>query len=241
MAGAEAVLGRPGAHDLPPRGGVDPAALALAGVVSDRLTPRAAHLDAGDEFALALLDLPAARGELPQLSGAICSNLGHPVAHGPPVHPRKALADRGAKVRLIEKAGRLGVLVDRRAIERGPTAVVASRHVRGDHVRVQLGVLRAAHAVAIGGRHEPLPRLAPHTAAAAAHSTRLALQVAQGGTHRRLVRVDQRAGHDPIADHKQDTDRLGRRERQIKGPPSTDPPPGGAARPYPGRGPPSTL
>ena len=47
LAGAEAVLGRPGAHDLLPRRGVDPVALALARVVRDRLTPRAPHLDAG--------------------------------------------------------------------------------------------------------------------------------------------------------------------------------------------------
>ena len=47
LAGAEAVLGRPGAHDLLPRRGVDPVALALTRVVRDRLTPRAPHLDAG--------------------------------------------------------------------------------------------------------------------------------------------------------------------------------------------------
>ena len=62
-------------------------------------------------------------------------------------------------------------------------------------MRVQLRVLRTAHAMAIGRRHEPLPHLAPHATAAATHSTRLALQVAQGRTHGRLVRVEQRAGN----------------------------------------------
>jgi hypothetical protein len=217
LAGAEAVLGRPGAHDLLPRRSLNSVALALARVVRDRLTPRAPHLDASrDELALALLDLPAARGELPQHLGRDLLDLGHPVAHRPPTHPRKAFTDRGAQVCLIEKTGRLGVLVDRRAIKRRPTAVGAPRHVRGHDVRVQLRILRPAHAMAIAGRHEPLPGLAPHPAAAATHPTRLALQIGQGGVDGRLVRLDERTGQRPIADGEQDTDRLGRRERQIE-------------------------
>ena len=217
LAGAEAVLGRPGPYDLLPRRRLDPVALALARVVRDRLTPRAPHLDASsDELALALLDLPATGGELPQHGRGDLLDLGHPVAHRPPAHPRQALVDRAAQVRLIEKSGRLGVLVDRRAIERRPPAVGAPGRVRGHHVRVQLRVLRTAHAMAIGGRHEPLPRLTQHTATAATHSTRLALQIAQSGTHGRLMRVHQPTGQHPIADGEQDADRLRGRERQVK-------------------------
>ena len=193
LAGAEAVLGRPGAHDLLPRRGVDPVALASARVMRDRLTPAIADLDAGrHELALALLDLPATRGELPQHLRRDLLDLGHPVAHRPPAHPRQALTHRRAQVRLIQVAGRLGVLIDRRGIKRRPPAVGAARHVRRHDVRVQLRILRAAHAMAIGGRHEPLPRLAPHTAAAATHPTRLALQIAHRRVDRRLVRLDQR-------------------------------------------------
>ena len=217
FAGAEAVLGRPRAHHVLPRRGLDPVALALTRIVRDRLAPRTPDLDASrDELALALLDLATTRGELAQHLRGDLLDLGHPVAHRPPAHPRQALADRGAQMRLIEKPGRLGVPVDRRAIKRRPPAVLASGHVRGHHVGVQLRVLRAAHAMAIGGRHEPLPHLAPHTAAAATHPTGLALHVANRGIDGRLVRLNQRPRQHPIADREQDADRFRRRKGQVK-------------------------
>jgi hypothetical protein len=217
LAQTEAVLGRPGAHDLPPRRGLDAVALALPRVVHNRLTPRAPHLDTSrDELALALLDLPATRGELPQHLRSDLLDLGHPVTNGPPAHPRQALTDRGTQVRLIQKPRRPGVPVDRRAIKRRPPTVLAPRHVRGHHVGMQLRVLRAAHPMAISGRHEPLPRLAPHTTTATTHPTRLALHVPHSGINGRLVRLNQRPRQHPITDREQHAHRLRRRERQIK-------------------------
>ena len=185
LGGAESVLGRPRAHDVTPRRGVDAVALAPAGVVSDRFTPAIADLDARrDEFALALLDLAPARRELPQHARGELLDLGHPVAHRAPAHPRHPLTHRGTQMRLIQVTGRLGVLINRRGIKRRPPAIAAARHVRRHHMRVQLRILGAAHAMAIRRRHEPLPGLAPDTAATATHPTRLALQI----PHRRLDR-----------------------------------------------------
>ena len=180
LARAEAVLGRPGAHDVTPRRRVDPVALAAARVVRDRLTPAIPDLDAGrHQLALALLDLATTRGELPQHRRGELLDLRHPVAHRAPAHPRQPLTHRGAQMRLVEEAGRLGVLIDRRGIKRRPAAVAAARHVRRHHMRMQLRILRATHPMAIGRRHEPLPHLAPDTAAAATHPTRLTLQIPQ--------------------------------------------------------------
>ena len=217
LARAESVLGRPRAHDVAPRRGVDPVALAPARVVRDRLTPAIPDLDARrHELALALLDLATARGELPQHRRRQLLDLGHPVAHRPPAHPRQTLTHRRAQVRLVEEARRLGVLVDRGGIKRRPPAVGAARHVRRHHMRMQLRILGAAHAMAIRRRHEPLPHLTPHTAAAAAHPTRLALQIPQRRVDRRLVRLDQRPRQRRLADREQHAHRLRRRERQIK-------------------------
>jgi hypothetical protein len=148
--------------------------------VRDRLTPAVADIDpGGHELALAIHDLTMTRGELAQNRRRELLDLGHPVAHRPPADPRQTLTHRRAKVRLVEEARRLGVLVDRRGIKRRPAAVAAARHVRRHHMRMQLGVLGAAHAVAIRRRHEPLPHLTPNTTAPATHPTRLALQIAQ--------------------------------------------------------------
>ena len=193
LALAEAVLGRPCAHHVPPRRGLDAVPLSRARVVRDRLAPAIADLDARRrQLALALLDLPTARGELAQHRRSDLLDLGHPVAHRPPAHPRQPLPHRGAQVRLVEEAGRLGVLVDRRRIKRRPATVRAARHVRRHHMGMQLRILGAAHPMAIRRRHEPLPHLAPHAAAATTHPTRLTLQIPQRRVDRRLVRLDQR-------------------------------------------------
>ena len=209
LARAESVLGRPRAHDLLPRRGVDPVALVLARVVRDRLTPAIAHLDARrHQLALTLLDLTTTRRELPQHLRGELLDLRHPVAHRAPSHPRQALTHGGAQVGLVEEARRLGVLVDRRGIKRRPPAVSPARHVRRHHMGMQLWVLRAAHPMAIRRRHEPRPHLTPHPATAAAHATRLALQIPHRRVNRRLVRRDQRSGQPRLADGEQHAHRL---------------------------------
>ena len=182
-------------------------------------SPRARHphLDARrHELALALLDLAATRGELPQHLRRELLDLRHPVAHRAPPHPRQTFTHSRTQMRLVEEAGRLGVLVDRRGIKRRPPPISAARHVRGHDVGVQLRVLGATHPMAIRRRHEPRPRLVADTAAAAAHPTRLALQIAQRRVDRRLVRLHQRPGQRRLADREQHAHRLRRRERQIK-------------------------
>ena len=217
LAGAEAVLGRPGAHDLLPRRGVDPVALALARVVRDRLTPRAPDLDASaDELALALLDLPATRGELPQHLRGDLLDLGHPVAHRPPAHPRQPLTDRGAQVRLIQKPRRLGVLVDRRAIKRRPPAVRASAPCsRPPRACAAADPPRGS---CDGDRPPPRTPPPPHAAHRRGRDARDTPRAPRNPTrHPRPPRAPQPApGQHPIADREQDTDRLGRRERQVK-------------------------
>ena len=217
LACAEAVLGRPRAHHVAPRRGVDPVALAPARGVSDRLASGIPDLDArGDQVALALLNLPPTRGELPQHARCDLLDLRHPVAHQPPAHPGQPLTDCGAQVGLVEVAGGLGVPVDRGGIKCRPATIRAARHVRGHHMGVQLGILGAAHPMAIRGRHKPLPHLTPHPAAAATHPTCLTLQIAHGSIHRRLMRLDQRAGQCRLPDREQHAHRLRRRERQVK-------------------------
>jgi hypothetical protein len=55
------------------------------------------------------------------------------------------------------------------------------------------------------------------TTGTAAHPTRLALQVAQRGVDRLLVRVDQRPGQRRLPDGEQHAHRLRRREREVEG------------------------
>jgi hypothetical protein len=181
------------------------------------LTPPVADLDARcHELALALLDLPTTRRELPQHLRRQLLDLCHPVAHRSPAHPRQPLTHRGTQMGLVQEAGGLGVLVDRRGIKRRPPPISAAGHVRRHHVGMQLGVLGAAHAMPVRRRHEPLRYLLPDTAVAASDATRLALQIPQRRVYGRLVRVDQRPSQPRLADREQHADRLGCREREVE-------------------------
>jgi hypothetical protein len=75
---------------------------------------------------------------------------------------------------------------------------------------MQLGILGAAHAMAIRRRHKPLPHLTPHTSPAATHPTRLTLQISHRRVDRRLMSVDQRPRQDRLADREQEAHRLRR-------------------------------
>jgi hypothetical protein len=54
--------------------------------------------------------------------------------------------------------------------------------------------------MAISGRHEPLPRLAPYAAATTPNPTCLTLQIADSSGNRLLVRLDKRPSKNRIAD-----------------------------------------
>ena len=98
----------------------------------------------------------------------------------------RAAGQLGAKLGLVEVAGGEPVaLEDRLAVEGAPLAVAgALRHVRDDHVRVEVRILGAAGAVLVGGGDEPGRVLAVHALGAATGHARLVLEVAE----RRLPR-----------------------------------------------------
>jgi len=101
-------------------------------------------------------------------------------------------------------------------VQRRPAAVPTAGEVRRHDVRVELRLSGPTHPVAVGGGREPArPELDP-AAAAAAHATRLALEVAERRAHGLLVRPDQCPGGVAVADREQHTDALGRRERQVQ-------------------------
>lgn len=61
-----------------------------------------------------------------------------------------------AQLRLVEVAAGLGVRIEAARIECRPAPVGALRHVRDEHMRVQLRVAGTARAVAKRGRDEPV-------------------------------------------------------------------------------------
>jgi hypothetical protein len=101
-------------------------------------------------------------------------------------------------------------------VQRREAPVGTLGQVRRDDVRVQLGVERPAHAVAVGRRDQPtgaldvLPRLpAPHT-------HRRVLQVPKRRLHRLFVARHELARDLGRGDREQDAHRLRRAERQIE-------------------------
>ena len=85
-------------------------------------------------------------------------DLRHPVHRLAPLHPERA-GQLEAQLRLVQIAGSEPVALQQRlAVERAPDAVGAARHVRDDHVRMQMRILRPRGAVLVRGRDEPEPR-----------------------------------------------------------------------------------
>src|SRR5581483_768476 len=124
----------------------------------------------------------------------------------------------GPQMCLIEVASRKAVgLEDRLAVERAPLRVTrALRHIRHDHVRVQVRVLRAARAVLVSRRHEAAAVLADEAVLAAPGNTSLVLEVLQ----RRLPRRRMRLVHGPpralIAEGVEEADTLRRAEDEVE-------------------------
>src|SRR4051794_39227468 len=82
-----------------------------------------------------------------------------------------------AEVGLIDVAGGLRVVIDRRVVEPGPAAVRTAGRVGDEDVRVELGIARARGPVEVGGGEKTVAvdELAPTVAAPG--PTRLALHV----------------------------------------------------------------
>jgi hypothetical protein len=119
-------------------------------------------------------------------------------------------------MRLIQTPRRLRRSVELCAVQRREATIAPTRHVRRYDVGVQLRVKGAAHAVAIGRRHEPLSLLDKHPVVATAHHHCLLLQIPQRGSDRLLMAGDELSRDILWGDREQDTERLRRREREVE-------------------------
>ena len=217
LARTESVLGRPGTHDVTPRRGLDPVTLAPARVVRDRLTPGIPNLDAGrHQLALALLDLPTTRGELPQHAPGRAArsppsryapdpNAPTEDAHAP---PRAGAPGRGT--RPPWRAGRSGwhqapstARQCRAPCSPPPHAYAAADPPRG-----------SSCGDTPPPRTPPPPRGAPRRGRDAPDTPHAPDTPPPRPPP--LVRLDQRPGQRRLADGKQHADRLRCRERQVK-------------------------
>ena len=163
-------------------------------------------------------DLRAPLREMRQHRRGHAPDLPHSLAGRAPLHP-KVGGEAGTKLRLVEIAARLGLLKDRRGVQRDVAAVEALGEV-GDHsVRVQLRVQRAARSVAKEATDEPGPDvLSVPARLARAHDAGIAFHVTQGGHHRLIVRLADRPGNVPTAEMEQQRHGLRRGERHIEPP-----------------------
>jgi hypothetical protein len=152
---SEAVLRRTGPNLLAPIA-IGDVSLRFAGVEHDPLAPSEPDLHPRRlELALALENPAPALREFVPHRGRDLIELSDSFPYRAPRCPWHPLADRVAQVRLVYAARRLGVRVDRAAIQCRPAAVTPRGDVRAYHVRVQLRILGPRHAVPIRRGHEP--------------------------------------------------------------------------------------
>ena len=118
----------------------------------------------------------------------------------------------GANLGLVEVAGREPVaLEDRFAVEGAPLAVAgALRHVRDDHVRVEVRILGAARAVLVRGCDEAGCVLAVHALGAATGHARFVLEVAERGLPCSEMGLVDSAARLLVAEGVEQADALGR-------------------------------
>ena len=188
--------------------------LSFAGLERRDLGCVVALLSAAGEF---LDDLRAAGRELADHRARDVRQLGHALAWLVPFDAERT-GELGAELSLVEVAGGEPVaLEDRLAVERTPRAVARGlRHVRDDHVGVEVRVLRPARAVLIGGRDEPAGVLAMDAVAAATGHARLVFEVAERRLPRRQVRLVDCAAGLLVAERVEEADALRRREDEVE-------------------------
>ena len=121
-----------------------------------------------------------------------------------------------AKVRLVDVAGGLRVVVDRRVVEPGPAAVRPAGRVGDEDVGVELRVAGAGGAVEVGGGDEAVAvdELAP--AVAAPGPAGLALHVVECGGDRGAVGGGDLRPGALAAERPGQRDRLRRREGEVE-------------------------
>lgn len=153
--------------------------------------------------------------ELAQVLVGEALDLGDPPADLLPLDSDEA-GQLVAKLGLIEVAGGLGVLVDRRVVEPGPLAVRPLGRVGYQDVGVQLGVAVSRGAVLEGGGEVAVALDELRTACAAPGPARLLLEIAKcrlDGGAMGLLYLDARNGS---AQAPEEGDRLRGREGQVE-------------------------
>ena len=173
----EADLPRLGAPALAEVFGGDALLLGLAGRERRHLAGAGGGIGTGR-----LEDLLAALGELAQVGVGEALDLGDAVADRLPLHA-EPLAQLMAEVCLIDVAGGLGVVEDRRVVEAGPAPVRSLGRVGDQDVGVELGVAGPGGAVLEGGGEEARAVEEFMAAGAAARPAGLALHVGEGGCY----------------------------------------------------------
>ena len=212
LAPAEAVLGRPHKPLLAQRRQVD-LLLGLPGRErrnpggSETLRPERLHV---------LEQRPPPGRERPDRALRDLRQLAHPFHRLRPLEPEPP-GKLVPQLRLVQVAGREPVgAQDRLTVERAPPAISGAGHVRDDHVRVEMRILRPARAVPERRRHEPLTVLADGAAVTAAHDARLPLEIGDRRLPGRLVRLAHLTPHPLVVGQRmQQAQALRAREHEV--------------------------
>ncbi len=174
-------------------------------------------------------------GELCDLVGAAGESAAHAVGHADDLahqhsltltrrYPRdtEPLAQQLLEPRSVQRAGRVGVRVDRLAIERAPLAIGAAHPIQDRAVRVQL---RITNPRAVRLARSPVPELrdnepvgvdTTHTATTGAGMARIRFEVGEALIDRLLMRVDDHLPRLGISHRPQHRHRLRRREGHVQ-------------------------
>ena len=142
-------------------------------------------------------------------------DVGHPLLRLAPLDSERP-CQLEAQLRLVEVAGREPVgLQQRLAVECAPLTVRTASHVRDDHVRVQVRILRPRRPMLIRGRDEPRPRLAQNPVLAPTRDARLPLEIGERRLPGRKMRLVDRVPDIRPSERVEKAHALGRREDKV--------------------------
>ena len=128
----------------------------------------------------------------------------------------EALGHLPPQLRLIQKAGRLGMPVEMASIQRPPPTIRALRQIAGHDVGVQQRIAITRRPMPKRRRHQPRAAHLDHPAGTTPPPARLALHGAQRRVDGRVVRLGELPGDRRVGDPPEDAHRLRGSERQIK-------------------------
>ena len=176
---------RLGAPSFGHRRSGDPVVLRLAGIQGGDLRGPGRRCTALGERGF---DLDPPRRKRSQHWFGDAVDVGDAVHDWTPRHP-EALGHLGPQVRLVQVAGGLGVEVEVAAVEGRPAAVRPLRHVRDQHVGVEMWVAGAARSVSERRADEPVARNLVDAVGPAPRPTRGSFQIAERLIDRGVVRT----------------------------------------------------